>query len=280
MDRAGAAPARARALRVVTYNVHGCVGADGLRSVERIAEVLRACDADVIGLQEIDVGRARSGGVDQAEAIALRLGMSAVFGAALYDGRGEYGNAVLSRHPIEHVRTERLPTWRAVSEPRCFVRARVDDPEGAIDVLVTHFGLGPIERLAQARRVAGVLARAPACTVLLGDLNCSRLSPSYRRLARVARDAQLAPVVRSVRATYPAGRAWLRIDHVLVARGLEVVGVEVPDDALAASASDHLPVVATLRRIEDPAAGETARARDGDERGRRAGGARAHARPG
>ncbi|AKF10731.1 endonuclease/exonuclease/phosphatase family protein [Sandaracinus amylolyticus] len=236
-------------LRVMTYNTHGCVGTDGVRALERIADVLRACDADVIGLQEIDVGRTRSGGLDQAEAIAVRLGMSHVFGAALYDGRGHYGNAVLSRHPIEHVRTEKLPTWRAVSEPRCFVHTRVAAPGGELDVVVTHFGLGPIERMGQARHVAAEIERTSSPhTVLLGDFNCGRGSIAYRRLTTSLADAQQLGRPGYVCATYPSWRPILRIDHVLVGAGLEVLAAEVPNKGLVREASDHLPVVVSVRR--------------------------------
>lgn len=239
-------------LRVVTYNTHGCVGTDRARSIERIAEVLRACSADVIGLQEIDVGRRRSGGIDQAQALALSLGMSHVFGAALDDGVGCYGNAVLSRFPLAHVRTRKLPTWRAISEPRCYVHARVALEDGPLDVLVTHFGLDPIERLGQARLVTDEIARSPAATVLLGDLNCGRGSLAYWRLASRLRDAQHAVSSRSVCATYPSWRPILRLDHVFVGAGLEVLAAEVAGGSLVRAASDHLPVVVTLRRrVED-----------------------------
>lgn len=245
MERTGL---HAPLVRVVTYNAHGCVGTDGRRAIERTADVLRACEADVIGLQEIDVGRARSGGLDQAEAIAVRLGMGHVFGAALYEGQGEYGNAVLSRFPIEHVRTEKLPTWRAVSEPRCFVHARVEAPCGELDVVVTHFGLGPIERMGQARHVATEIARetSPA-TVLLGDFNCGRGSIAYRRLTTLLADAQQLARPGRVCATYPSWRPILRIDHILVGAGLEVLEAHVPMRGLVLTASDHLPVVASLR---------------------------------
>lgn len=235
-------------LRVVTYNAHGCVGMDGARSIERIADVLRGCDADVIGLQEIDVGRERSGGTDQAEAIAVRLGMNHVFGAALYDGRGCYGNAILSRYPLTHVRTQKLPTWRAVSEPRCFVHARLVVPSVELDVVVTHFGLGPIERMGQARLVADEVAEASPFTVLLGDLNCGRGSISYARLRTRLRDAQHEVGPRTVQATYPSWLPMLRLDHVFVGEGLEVLGAEVGRTELDRIASDHLPLVVTVRR--------------------------------
>src|SRR6266850_2101455 len=53
-------------LRVATYNVHGCVGMDGQRSEGRIAEVIASMSADIVGLQELDLGRARSAHADQA----------------------------------------------------------------------------------------------------------------------------------------------------------------------------------------------------------------------
>ncbi len=247
-------------VRVVTYNVHGCIGIDGVRSVERTVDVLRAFDADVIGLQEIDVGRARSGGLDQAEAIAVRLGMNHVFGAALDDGRGQYGNAVLSRYPLEHLRTQKLPTWRAVSEPRCFIHARVSTAEVELEVMVTHFGLGPIERLGQARRVVEEIAATRSThIVLLGDLNCGRGSIAYRRLSTVLLDAPRTVDPARVRATYPSYRPILRIDHVFVASGLEVRDSEVLGFGLARVASDHLPLIITLRPRSDRIATEPVR---------------------
>ena len=44
----------------MTYNVRRCLGLDGRLWPERIAETIVECDPDVIALQELDVGRARS----------------------------------------------------------------------------------------------------------------------------------------------------------------------------------------------------------------------------
>jgi endonuclease/exonuclease/phosphatase family metal-dependent hydrolase len=49
--------ARPAALRIMTYNVHRCVGADGRADPRRIAEVIAACQPDMVALQELDVGR-------------------------------------------------------------------------------------------------------------------------------------------------------------------------------------------------------------------------------
>ena len=81
-----------RQLRVATYNVHGCVGMDGQRSEGRIAEVIASMSADVVGLQELDLGRSRSAHVDQAASIATQLGWKYHFHPAMRSGDEQYGN--------------------------------------------------------------------------------------------------------------------------------------------------------------------------------------------
>ena len=56
--------------RILTYNVHRCVGTDRRLDVARVAEVIAAQSPDIVALQELDVGRARTGGVDQAHRLA------------------------------------------------------------------------------------------------------------------------------------------------------------------------------------------------------------------
>ncbi len=79
--------ANAGTLRVATYNVHGCVGLAGQRSEARIAEVIASMSVDVVGLQELDMGRKRSAGVDQAGLIAQQLGWHHLFESAIQAGR-------------------------------------------------------------------------------------------------------------------------------------------------------------------------------------------------
>ena len=57
-------------LRLMTWNVHRCVGVDRKLDVERVADVIAGCRADVVALQELDVGRARTRGIDQAHRLA------------------------------------------------------------------------------------------------------------------------------------------------------------------------------------------------------------------
>jgi len=242
--------------RLMTYNVHGCIGVDGKLDVGRIAAVIGQARPDIVALQELDVGRARSGGIDQAHAIATRLGMSFQFNSALSVEEERYGDAILTALPQRLIRSGPLPTPPRLRrlEPRGALWVQIETTTGPLQVINTHLGLVPQE---QKTQVAALLGQDwlghPDCrdpTVLLGDFNATRRYAAYKALVRRLRDVQSLPdggrrpgrVVR----TFPSRLPVLRIDHVFVSPGIEVTGVFAPDTALARVASDHLPLVVDL----------------------------------
>src|SRR5579863_10680298 len=95
--------------RIVTYNVHRCVGADSRLDVGRVADVIAALEPDIVALQELDVGRARTGGVDQAHQLAQRLGMAFHFNAALRVEEELYGDAILTALPERLIKAGPVP---------------------------------------------------------------------------------------------------------------------------------------------------------------------------
>jgi len=58
-----------RQIRIMTYNIHSCIGMDGKASTQRIAEVIFRSGVDIVALQEVDTGLARTGLIDQAREI-------------------------------------------------------------------------------------------------------------------------------------------------------------------------------------------------------------------
>src|SRR5687767_12163744 len=87
-------------IRVVTYNIHKCRGLDRRVSPERIVEVLRELDGDIIALQEIFSTHSRYRDIDQARFIATELGLNHCFGETCKRRGWSYGNALLSRFPM------------------------------------------------------------------------------------------------------------------------------------------------------------------------------------
>jgi endonuclease/exonuclease/phosphatase family metal-dependent hydrolase len=241
-------------LRLMSYNVHRGVGVDGRLSLGRVAEVIRRSDAHVVALQEVDVGRTRTGSVDQPAVLAALVGMWATFGQTMRADSGTYGNAILSRWPAELLRSTALPSLPAIPslEPRGAMSVAIETPSGAIlHVVNTHLGLRRAERSAQMRAILEddwlCADGGSAGTVMCGDFNCGPTSAPHRLACGKLQDVRALTGRRRGLATWPSFLPMFALDHVMVGPGIEVLDVEVPRDRFVRRASDHLPVVVTLR---------------------------------
>jgi endonuclease/exonuclease/phosphatase family metal-dependent hydrolase len=208
---------------------------------------------DIVALQEVDLGRRRSRLEDQAAIIARELEMQVVFCPTITRGDEHYGHALLSRWPIEIVKRARLPhdpaSWW--QEPRSAIWARVDVDGQIINVITTHLGLGPRERVLQIRALLGeewigpVPAKEPI--LLCGDFNALPGSAPYRLTATRLRDVQAAGRDHRPLGTFSSLQPLVRLDHIFTTPHFERQRVTVVRNALTRVASDHLPLVADLR---------------------------------
>ena len=239
-------------LRIMTYNVHRCVGVDRKLDPGRIAAVIAQARPDIVALQEVDVGRSRTGGVDQAHAIAARLGMAFRFNAALKVQEEQYGDAILTSGALTLVKAGALPGSPDFErlEPRGALWVQVEIGGQRLQVLNTHLGLVPHEQRAQARALAGAdwiggaLRRDPM--VLLGDFNATPHQAGYRTLAAKLKDARTSVQAARASPTFPSRLPMLAIDHVFVSGGIRVQAVRAVTAPLARVASDHLPLIVDL----------------------------------
>ena len=239
-------------VRLLTYNVHRCIGADRVLDVARIADVIAAQAPDIVALQELDVGRARTGGVDQAHQIAQRLGMAFHFHAALKVEEELYGDAILTALPERLVRAGPIPGHPRLSrlEPRGALWVAIEVAGVTLHVINTHLGLVPREQQLQAEALAGPdwLGAAPrdAPVALVGDFNAASRARAYRTLAQAMTECRRAPRRWGRIPTFPARMPVLAIDYVFLRGAVTVERVATPASAAARVASDHLPLVVDL----------------------------------
>lgn len=232
-------------LRVMTYNIRNGRGRDRRVDVDRIADVIASYEPDIVALQEVDAHRARSGSIDQTQHLAMRLGMSAMFGACIDKGDERYGIATLSR--LEFIQTRQLclpaQPHRRRSEPRCALVTRLAWPaaNSELDVVNTHLSVLPGERTAQVAAIAEGLDAEEV--IVAGDFNCTPSSSAFRTLC-----CGLTSVVKNAR-SWPSRLPMLSLDHILYRGPLAVVSAGTWRQGQANRASDHLPVVAELERI-------------------------------
>ncbi len=238
-------------LRVAAYNIKHGRGMDDRVDLERVAAVLRALDADVITLQEVDDRTERTGGVDQVAVLADLLGYEGHHGPHRPYQGGFYGNAVLTRLPVVAQRTHPIPAASgsalAVHETVVEVGAR------RISLVSVHLAGTPEERTAQAEAVSATFG-GPA--ILAGDFNGRPDDTAVRRLARTWH----VGTKRGDPRTYPAPQPDREIDFVMWRTG-ERAGAGDPIELRLADhwvvdepmASDHRPLVAVFELT--PAAG-------------------------
>jgi endonuclease/exonuclease/phosphatase family metal-dependent hydrolase len=224
-------------IRVLTWNVHGCVGRDGVHDPDRVARVLEAAQPDISALQEIDT-RTRAAARDPFSYFGELFGWTTVSVRTLAAKDGHYGHIVLSRWPIESLGEIDLSVrWR---EPRKAIVGAIDSPGGRIVVIAAHLGLLPFERRRQLGRLKERIAEiADRPLIVLGDFN----DFPGRGLAERNLCPPLQPSPEL--ATYPSRLPLLPLDRIWFSEPLELATIVALRDA--ERVSDHLPLVASLR---------------------------------
>lgn len=240
-------------VRVMTYNVHRCVGRGGRDSIHDITQVCADAHPDFIALQELDAPETDDDeGAHHARDLARALGMTLLFCRTFRRGVGFYGHALLSRAPLELVRVTTFPAFESsgISEPRGAIWARASFAHRTVDIVSTHLGVARPERQHQSRELVGhSWLGSPAMgrsRILCGDLNAVPGATTYRRIAGRLQDAQRRLSGHRPKPTFPSALPFLRLDHVFVSEDVRVHRVTVPHDARARRASDHLPLIVDL----------------------------------
>jgi endonuclease/exonuclease/phosphatase family metal-dependent hydrolase len=226
---------------------------DGKLSPERIARVIARYEPDIVALQELDVGRPRTGGADQAHLIAQHLEMDFRFHPTVHIEEERYGNAILTHLPMRLIKAQALPALPGILElePRGALWVAIDVDDMEVQFINTHLGLLRKERRVQMEALLGQQwlahsdCRAPV--VLCGDFNALPSSAVCRKLATRLADAQRRLNHRRPQATFFGRLPTARIDHIFVDPSTEVTDIEVPTTEFCRLASDHLPLIAELR---------------------------------
>ena len=233
-----------RTLRIATYNIHRCRGLDGRTNPARIAEVIRACEPDVIALQEVIGAGPHSPG--HAEELGAMLGMGWVM-APVRQLRGAlFGNVVLSRFPIRQHAQYDL-SWKTC-EPRGCQRVDVQVGSDILHLYNVHLGTAYLERRHQAGRLSAIVhdRRVGHPKVVLGDFNEWMRGLATDMLSARLKSIDLRAHLRR-RRTYPGVFPVLHLDHIYYEGEVEVARVELPRTRISLLASDHLPLVAELK---------------------------------
>lgn len=267
-------------MRIATFNIFSGRPQDGeTTDPEQLAKGVATLDADVLGLQEVDRGQERSGGVDQAALAAEALGaehwrfVPALVGTPgatwrpagaredEVDGHGGhspamYGVALVSRYPVRswHVlRLRRIPVRAPVVVHRADGRRKLvvvhDEPRAAIAAVVDT-PAGPVTVATTHLTFVPLwnLAQLRSLSRWMGSLPCPQFlvgdlnmpSPLPRSVCRDWQSLVSAP-------TWPARRPRAQLDHILARGGVPQV---TRSDAPRLDLSDHRALIVDLAAAE------------------------------
>ena len=232
-------------LRIATYNIHKCVGIDRKYSPERIVDVLREIDADVVGLQEV-LCHSRSHRRDhQAEFLAAELGMEYRLGENRMIRGGDYGNVVLSRLPIKTANNYDISIHKY--EPRGCLRTEIAVNGTTLHFVNIHMGTSYFERRKQVHKLlAGHVLDHPELVgkrIIAGDFNewTSGLTTRLFKENFCSVDARLH---LGASRTFPGIFPLVHLDHVYFDESFRLRNAFLHRTRTALVASDHVPVVA------------------------------------
>ncbi|MFA7383508.1 MAG: endonuclease/exonuclease/phosphatase family protein [Desulfurivibrionaceae bacterium] len=243
-------------LRILSYNIHRAIGVDRRFRPERIARILAHYDADVVLLQEVDVGVPRSRELNLARELA-ELGNYPYYAVGLNVQlrKGMYGNATLSRYPI--VRERNIDLTLDGRKARGCMFTELELPAGAgaplLPVFNLHLGLSfkerpqQVGRLVRAPEFIDIDAEVPC--VVAGDFNdwWTRLAPLFTEaLGFVCATNHLAGYQNAI-LTYPSFSPSTGLDKVFCRGPITVLSSKRCRLRVSKVASDHLPVIVDLK---------------------------------
>lgn len=240
-DPAATGPAPTE-LKVLNYNIHQGFDFHGVPAPEGIARFIEQTDADIVGLQEVGRGWNVNGGVDLMAWLEWRLPeYHAVYGPMNGD---LWGNAILSRYPIAAWGWMHYPV-RASSFERGLTWANIPTVRGDQLVVTTHFSAHAgydEDRIGQAGDLLAFWGGRPR-SVIVGDINARPGEDAVRRL--IVGGLVDVPAAHGLgeTPTFASGNPYQRIDYVFTSPDVRSVSAAVPHTL----ASDHLPVMATVR---------------------------------
>lgn len=239
-------------LRVLTYNIHKCIGGvDRRYQPERIRDTIAHYAPDLALLQEVDHLVPRSNHDRQVDVLGDLLGYRhrTYFANVRVRGGGEYGNAILSRFPLTHAHNIDVTVGRRKRRSVLHARYRVRLPGArhtrTVHVFNMHLGLSGGERKIQLQRFLdshpfnGFHEQTPV--IVAGDLNdvWGTLGPKlllpagFRRMPQVLR-------------TFPSYAPMRALDAIYVRGSAHIVKIQRAGVAVARQASDHLPLIADI----------------------------------
>lgn len=247
-------------IKVMTYNIHSGIGMDKKLDLDRIAKIIIEQNADIVSLNEIENNVKKTDCINQVEYIAKKTNMYFAFGPNLIgddgcNGKGEFGNAILSKYKIISFQNHQL-FRKNKEEPRGCLEAAIEIDGKKYTFLTAHLDCHRQEEIRnnQARDILKIIREKEMPVIFAGDMNAYiRTDGNDVENAAKIFTSNLYDTIninpsQKYSKTLIGGKN--RIDFIFVNKILEdsILSYKILNDGIAAIASDHYPVIAEIKK--------------------------------
>ncbi|MFT7517226.1 MAG: endonuclease/exonuclease/phosphatase family metal-dependent hydrolase [Myxococcota bacterium] len=235
-------------LRIMSWNIHRCIGVDRRFKPERVAECIAHYSPDILCLQEVDRGVPRSRKLYLDHFLAEALGYEFhTWSQAHTLTLGAYGNATLSRFPI--VKRRVLDLTVSGKKKRNSLYTRIKVKRRNLHLFNWHLGLSAGERRSQVQHLLGTntVRDLPdnSRIILAGDTNDWRnLLFNGCGIADNGYDAWSEHGRRKLIRTFPSTQPLGALDKFFWKGAIDAERIYPGHTKQTRLASDHLPLVA------------------------------------
>ena len=228
-------------LKLMSYNVRNTKGMDGIRNLQRVANVIINEAPDVVAVQELDSMTTRSNQQYVLGELAERTQMHATYAPAISFQGGKYGIGILSKETPLNIRTYPLP---GREEARMLLVAEFENYFFAC----THLSLTEEDRLASLDIIKSNVVKNNKPYFLAGDLNDQ---PDSKFTQALQEDFQVLTHIK--KPTFPAPEPTETIDYIAAwkhgSNDFANLSAQVLEEPVA---SDHRPLSVQLRMALNP----------------------------
>ncbi len=209
---------------------------------EIMAEAIKKCNADVVGLNEM-YDKSHMEEFDlQTKKLADLTGMKYYnFAEACTLEEGTFGNGILSKIPFEKVEVipvpeEEIKRGTQLYEPRCLLKVKL---ENGFNILIIQFGLNEDEHIIAVKTVIENLEDEKC--ILMGDFNVTPDNEVLKPIREKMKDT--ADLFTEPLLSFPSDKPFKKIDYIFASEDVEVLSADIP----AIISADHRPHVAEIR---------------------------------
>ena len=228
-------------VKLMSYNVRNTKGMDGIRNLQRVANVIINEAPDVVAVQELDSMTTRSNQQYVLGELAERTQMHATYAPAISFQGGKYGIGILSKETPLNIRTYPLP---GREEARMLLVAEFENYFFAC----THLSLTEEDRLASLDIIKSSVVKSNKPYFLAGDLNDQ---PDSKFIQALQEDFQVLTHIK--KPTFPAPEPTETIDYIAAwkhgSNDFANLSAQVLEEPVA---SDHRPLSVQLRMALNP----------------------------